>query len=543
MFDKVTITYRGANYEIGRGRDFYAIWAVGGSRSQPLQWWPETAEGWSAAWARFAEIEVASTIVAVGRRTPPVDRGSAAAGENPVPLGASTATPAEGTVQAGGSTIPLGGSTGTALLDERMATPGQGSTPFGPDGAPYGQPGTPYGQPSTPFGASRAPLASLGTGAIAAASLLAAGVILGIVAFFPAYLGGASLAQQPAEVVPHAIYLAVWTASAVLILLGGVRLRLGALLGLGMSAVTFGLFFADAGTAIAGGAHVGGAGLWLALAGWLACAAGTVLAFLVRPAGGSGTQYQPGRPARLLPLERPRGGELGPVVMLVLAGLGVAAAFAPAWDSYVLRTAAGQSQTFTEGNAFANPGLVIAGNVAVMVALAAVVIVAALWRPVRYGAVLLAGAAIPMAAQAISALVQAGGTTSPTQFGLTPAQAKQLGLTIDSGLTPAFWIYCGFLVALVVSCAWMLFAPHEAPRSVPGWAAGPDAYGWNPAVPAAAPAAAEAASGPQMSASDLTTRDHHETVNGTETVSGTETENGTTQDSGASSGTPSASTD
>ena len=352
-------------------------------------------------------------------------------------------------------------------------------------------------------------------------------MILGIVAFFPTYLGGASLAQQPAEVVPHAIYLAVWTASAVLILLGGVRLRLGALLGAGMSAVTFGLFFADAGTAIAGGAHVGGAGLWLALAGWLACAAGSVLALLVRPAGRREIPYQPGRPARLLSLGRPRGAELGPVVMLVLAGLGVAAAFAPAWDSYVLRTAAGQSQTFTEGNAFANPGLVIAGNVAVMVALAAVVILAALWRPVRHGAVLLAGAAIPMAAQAISALVQVGGTTSPTQFGLTPAQATQLGLTIDSGLTPAFWIYCGFLVALVVSCAWMLFAPHDAPRSVPGWPAGPDAYGWNPAVPAAAPAAAE---------------DRHETESGTETENSTETENGTTQDSGASS-TPSASTD
>ena len=248
-------------------------------------------------------------------------------------------------------------------------------------------------------------------------------MILGIVAFFPTYLGGASLAQQPAEAVPHAIYLAVWTASAVLILLGGVRLRLGALLGAGMSAVTFGLFFADAGTAVAGGAHVGGAGLWLALAGWLACAAGSVLALLVRPAGRREIPYQPGRPARLLSLGRPRGAELGPVVMLALAGLGVAAAFAPAWDSYVLRTAAGQSQTFTEGNAFANPGLVIAGNVAVMVALAAVVILAALWRPVRHGAVLLAGAAIPMAAQAISALVQVGGTTSPTQFGLTPAQA------------------------------------------------------------------------------------------------------------------------
>ena len=107
----------------------------------------------------------------------------------------------------------------------------------------------------------------------------------------------------------------------------------------------------------------------------------------------------------------------------------------------------------------------IVGNVIVMVSLAAIVIVAALWRPVRHGAVLLAGAIIPMAAQAISALVQVGQATSPTQFGFTPAQASQLGLTISAGLTPAFWIYCVFVVVLVVSCAWMLFTSHEA--SVP----------------------------------------------------------------------------
>ncbi len=104
----------------------------------------------------------------------------------------------------------------------------------------------------------------------------------------------------------------------------------------------------------------------------------------------------------------------------------------------------------------------IAGNVIVMVALAAVVIVAALWRPARLGAVLLAGAVIPMAAQAISALIQVGEATSPTQFGFTPAQASQLGLTISAGLTPAFWIYCVFVVLLVVSCTWMFFVPDEA---------------------------------------------------------------------------------
>ena len=341
VFDKVTITYRGAKYEIGRGWGFYGIWTSGAPRSQPLERWPETPEGWSAAWTRFASIEAPGAIVPVGRHTAPASSGAA-----------------------------------------RESRP------------------------------ALSPKAA----AIAAAALLGLGVALGLAGLFPSYLGGSSLAQQAELLVPHAIYLAVWTASAVLILLGGARLRLGALLGLGLSVVTFGLFFADAGTAIAGAGNAGGAGLVLALLGWVACAAGSVVAFLVRPASAPAPDAQPGHRGWLA---RPRGSALGPMVMLVLAGLGVAAAFAPAWDTFTLHTSAGQSQSVTLGNAFANPGLVIAGDVAVMVAFAAVVVVAALWRPVRPGAVLLAGAAIPMAAQAISALVQAGRTPSPAQFGIS----------------------------------------------------------------------------------------------------------------------------
>jgi hypothetical protein len=453
VFDKVTITYRGAKYEIGRGRDFYGIWITGGPRSQPLEWWPETPEGWSAAWTRFASIEAPGAIVPVGRRTPPVGASAVRVNENPGPFGQNTAPPGE---TAGETIVVAGGRS-----------------------APYGQFVGSYGQSTASYGPSRRVTRAVSgrTGAIAAAALLALGVIAGVAGLFPAYLGGSSLAQQADQLIPHAIYLAVWTAGAALILLGGTRLRLGALLSLGLSVVTFGLFFADAGTAIAGGGNTGGAGLVLALVGWLACAAGSVVAFLHRPADALAAAGQPDHQGSLA---RPRGAELGPVVMLVLAGLGLAAAFAPAWDIFTLRTAAGQSQSLTAGNAFSNPGLVIAGDVAVMLALAAVVVVAALWRPVRYGAVLLAGVVIAMAAQAISALVQAGGGASPAQFGISSAEASRIGLTISSGLTPAFWIYCGFLVAVAVSCAWMLFTPH--PASGPGPSAAHDAYAW-PAAP------------------------------------------------------------
>jgi hypothetical protein len=358
-----TILYRGARYEIGRGRGFYGIWPANAPRPQSIEWWPQTPEGWHGAWSRFTAIETPGTIA-------PVSQGTATAA----------------------------GARARAII----------------------------------------------------AALLAIGVACGIAGLFPVYLAGASLARQPAELVPHAVYLAVWSVSALLILLGGVRLRVGALLGLGTSIVTFGLFFADAGTAIAGGAHLMGIGLVLGLIGWLACAAGSTAAFRLRPAGAP---------------RRPHWHERRPVLTLALAtvaALGAAVTFAPSWDSYTLRTLAGATQSLTAGNAFANPAPVIAGNVAVMVALVVVVAAAALWHPIRLGAVLLAGAIIPMAAQAISALVQLGEATSPAQFGISPAQAAQAGLTISSGLTPVFWIYCAFVLALAVTCGWMLIMPRPA---------------------------------------------------------------------------------
>jgi hypothetical protein len=413
VLDKVTVSYRGTAYEIGRGRDYFGIWTVGGPRSQPVEWWPETQEGWSAAWARFAVLEAPDAITPVGQNAAP-------SGEH-----------ADGL-----RFVPAVGATGSAAV---------------------------------------------------AAALLGVGVILSVVSLFPAYLSGTSLAAQPENLVAHVIYLAGWAASAVLIALGGTRLRMGALLAAGLSIVTFGLFFTDAGTAIAAGASAG-AGLVLGLVGWLASAAGSAVAFAIRPAGvarvpassvggtgtvpagavGGGTAASARAGGRLISLGRPRGSALGPAVLLILAGLGAAAAFAPAWDSFTLRTSAGQTQTITAGNAFAEPGLVIAGNVIVMVAVAAVVIAAALWRPARHGAMLLAGAALPVTAQAISALVQVGQTTSPSQFGITPSQASQLGLTISNGLTPAFWIYCLFAAILLVSFAWMLFSPHEGAASMAG---------------------------------------------------------------------------
>ncbi len=127
MFDKVTITYRGAKYEIGRGRDFYGIWTTGGPRSQPLERWPETPEGWSAAWTRFASIEAPGAIVPVGRRTPPVGPSAVRVHENPDPFGQNTAPPGETAAE----TIVVAG-TSTAPYGQFLGPHGQNTAPNGP---------------------------------------------------------------------------------------------------------------------------------------------------------------------------------------------------------------------------------------------------------------------------------------------------------------------------------------------------------------------------------------------------------------------------
>jgi hypothetical protein len=348
---------------------------------------------------------------------------------------------------------------------------GRGFYGIWPAGAPRSQPAEWW--PATPAGWSgawsrfsrlEAPTAivpvsagpilniSASTRAIVAAVLLAVGIVFGAGALFPGYIGSPSLAGTAGELVPHLIYLAAWLASTALILLGGTRLRLGALLAAGTSVVTFGLFIADLGTAISGSDLVG-PGLVLGLIGWACCAAGAAVAVWIRP---EGPEHQP--VAAHSYSVRP----VGWLAALVVAGLGAAIFFAPAWDSFTLRTASGQSQSLTAGNAFSNPGAVIAGDVLVMIALVAVLLVAGLLRPARQGAVLLAGAIIPMVAQAISAVIQLVEPAAPSQFGISPAQAALSGLTISSGATAAFWIYCIFVAAVIVIGALMIRSGRPA---------------------------------------------------------------------------------
>ena len=73
MREYVAILYRGSSYELGRGVRFYGIWPAGRPQPQPIEWWPESPEGWAGAWARFTGLEPgAITPVGPGAgQTPP----------------------------------------------------------------------------------------------------------------------------------------------------------------------------------------------------------------------------------------------------------------------------------------------------------------------------------------------------------------------------------------------------------------------------------------------------------------------------------------
>jgi hypothetical protein len=439
--EKAVISHRGEKYEIGRGKRFYGIWAVGAPYDAPVDRWPETRDGWGQAWMRFTAIEVPGTITAVRPQR-------------------------------------------TGLLSVLN---------FGRTGQADPADPTDRADPAAAGGATVAARRRGGTALLAGEGLLVLGVVLGLAGLFPAYEGGQSLLSQSFQVVPHLCYVIAWAASAGLIALSVTRpraARLGALFALGLSAVTFGLFLSDLGEVTSGGASLG-LGLVVSLLGWLACTVGAGLALLAScrdrdqeqagPAGAgftgagftgagfTGAGFTGAGPAGV-PIAakaergwpaRPTRAHAGPLALLVLAGIGTAAAFAPSWDSYtVTQASTGTVQTYLEGNAFSNPGVMIAGSVAAMVAVIAVAALAALWRPAKQGALLLAGAIVPLAAQAISALLQ---ISQPAYglFGLTQAQAKAEGVTITAGVTPIFWVYCVFVIALLVSCAWLLTTPGQ----------------------------------------------------------------------------------
>lgn len=317
---------------------------------------------------------------------------------------------------------------------------------------------------------------------LGAVALLAGGVGVGAASFLPAYLGGTSLASQAYQAVAHAIPLAGFALAAVLAVVAArpsARARpplgLPGVLGLGVASLGLGLVVTDVGQAVAGSRV--GPGLVLAVVEWVLCAAGSVLAL------------RPGlvRPQRPVASARGASGTLMAAALL-LAGVVVAWLFAPAWDRYVLDlTALGRTSVVTAGNAFDQPGLMVAGSVTVMVAVVAVALAAGLVRQAKVAATLLAGALVVLVAQVVSALVQWRSPLAPSQFGLSPGRAAALGLHVDAGFTASFYGFCAGVVALAVLAAGRALLRGRPALAGPERSLAPDAGTFSPPPGASTP--------------------------------------------------------
>jgi hypothetical protein len=289
---------------------------------------------------------------------------------------------------------------------------------------------------------------------IVAGALLSLCVGLHIAAMFPAYSGNP---PAPVVSVPYqlAVYITLevgWALAAALVL-SRVSVRGGVALGAGIGAVELGFLVAD--LASAGQLSARGApGVWLALAGLGVGGAGVLLGASAVPMGNPQLSLHEGSP-------HPR------AVAQVIVALVAVAAFLPSWDSYHVVSSTGQSATISLGNAFSQPGGIMAGELISALAIGVLCIFAAFWAPPAVGAWLTAGVVTAMTSQLISAVVQVHETVA------APASGERASLALTG--------YWALDVAATVSLAglalWTGLDARKAARAelLPGLVPGEDA--------------------------------------------------------------------
>ena len=294
-------------------------------------------------------------------------------------------------------------------------------------------------RPTAPPSSARVLISPVTHTMVVCVAMILVGVLAGAVGLFPTYLDGSSLASQASQLLPHTVYLVGWATAAVL-LLRGRQMRLIAVAAVGLSAMSFGFFVTDVGSAASSVVHSAGAGLYLSLVGWTICSGASVAA-LVHTHSGLSKDSLSCRQRLFLP---------GVVVLI-----GMIVTFALPWDSYhLVATATAQSESFTAGNAFSNPGAVIIGELITMVAMFVVLALAFAWRPMVTGTALLIGALVPLIGQLFSALMQPA--PSLVDFGVSQATAIQDQVHLSAGYTPWFYLYCSGIGLLVVAGGWMI---------------------------------------------------------------------------------------
>jgi hypothetical protein len=311
---------------------------------------------------------------------------------------------------------------------------------------------------------------------LAGGGLIVAGIVLGLVYAFLTYRLPADGAQQFSYLLQTALSTGVEVASAALVVAGSwpaaasvrqdsrSRRRVcGGLLGASMGTLRVLGSLTLLGWVL--GEHLRIVDLPLSVTSSLTVAAGSVLS-LVRK-GGLASVGRPGRPRRADAL---------PLVLLAITVAGALATWVPAWIQYTFTGSTGPHSEEL-GYAFDAPWEEIAVTVGQMIVIVAMAAAAALWRPARFGAVLLTGAVLFLADEAIQGIGEVIEAPSRASFGI-PAAAR---MTVSVAGTPWMWAFCGFTAALIVVYEWLFIRGRPRPRP----AAGPVTW-MEPATPGTA---------------------------------------------------------
>lgn len=320
-----------------------------------------------------------------------------------------------------------------------------------------------------------------------AALLLLATVVLHVVAMVPTYFDGTgSLMSQPDQAALYSVLAAAWALALVIGFTGPHRTPVAAAVAVGVAITEVGFRVADLGDALRYGTNTVGAGLWLMEAAWVVGAVASVVAVLaarsrhtVKPAvpvpapAGPEIDWAAPQAAEPAPALMPAGE--GPVetsipdteedpheraawtVLVVILAALVAGAFLPAWDhALAVSTSTGQSVTKSLGNAFSGPWQQVVGTVIAALALFVVPVVAIRLRNKAIGAALVAGGLVVLASQFVSAVIQVGEAVPAADFGISPTQARDLGLSLSLKLTG--WFTVDALAAYALFAAVMVWA-------------------------------------------------------------------------------------
>jgi hypothetical protein len=154
---------------------------------------------------------------------------------------------------------------------------------------------------------------------------------------------------------------------------------------------------------------------------------------------------------------------------MLLATFAVVLAYLPSWDKWsAVAPSLHVSGSVTEGNAFAQPAVVMAAVLLTVIGFAFVAVLGSAWHPIAVGAWATAGAVIAIASQLISAVFQLSEAVPSTAFGVSAVQARSVGLKTSTSLT-GWWeadVAATVLLALLALSAALNARNNSASRAV-----------------------------------------------------------------------------